>query len=310
VTQIIVGAGMAGLLCACLMPHHKPRIVEAQGRLPNNHSAVLRFRSPLVGEVLGLPFRKVRVIKAALPWRNPVADALAYAQKCTGTYRSDRSMPQEVEEVERWIAPPDLISRMSDRCELVLDQPWDFSRRDAGKVISTIPMPDLMTALDYPGQRPEFKSVTGVNLKARVRNSEAHATLYVPDPNVPFSRITLTGEELVLEFPRMTLADLEGEVGRMVEAASALMGLSTVAKEPRLIEQRYHKIEPIPDQERRAFIFWASTVQDRAFSLGRFACWRPGLLLDDLVKDIRLIDGWVRSGTPGYSQVLHASEWR
>jgi 2-polyprenyl-6-methoxyphenol hydroxylase-like FAD-dependent oxidoreductase len=41
-TQIIVGAGMAGLLCACLMPHHKPRIVESQGRLPNNHSAVLR----------------------------------------------------------------------------------------------------------------------------------------------------------------------------------------------------------------------------------------------------------------------------
>jgi len=81
------------------------------------------------------------------------------------------------------VAPPDLIRRMADRVDLVLGHPWDFSRRDAGKVISTIPMPDLMEALSYPGRRPEFKHATGVNLKARVRGSEAHATLYVPSPD-------------------------------------------------------------------------------------------------------------------------------
>jgi hypothetical protein len=300
---------MAGLLCACLMPHHKPRIIESQDRLPNNHSAVLRFRSPLVGEVLGLPFKKVRVIKAALPWKNPVADALAYAYKCTGTYRSDRSMPQGVEEAERWIAPPDLIRRMADRCDVLLSHPWDFSRTDSSKVISTVPMSDLMQALNYPGRRPEFKSVTGVNMKARVRGSEAYATLYVPSPKVPFSRITLTGEELIAEFPRLRISDLDGEETMLAESASVLLGLSHVATEPRLIEQRYHKIEPIPDQERRAFIFWASTVQDRAFSLGRYACWRPGLLIDDLVKDIRLIDSWIKSETPGYDQALHSTTW-
>jgi len=75
-------------------------------------------------------------------------------------------------------------------------------------------------------------------------------------------------------------------------------------------EQRYHKIEPIDEEDRRAFIFWSSSIANRAFSLGRFACWRPGLLLDDLVKDVRKIDGWIRRGTPGSDVLAHGYETR
>src|SRR5262245_44457249 len=89
---IIVGAGMAGLLDARMIQHHKPIVVESQASLPNNHSAVLRFASPIIGDVLGLEFKKVNLVKAALPWRNPVADAMAYSKKNLGSYHSDRSM--------------------------------------------------------------------------------------------------------------------------------------------------------------------------------------------------------------------------
>src|SRR4051812_33221531 len=117
-TQVIIGAGIAGLLAANILKHHRPIVLEAQERLPNNHSAVLRFRTNRVGEVLGIPFKKVKVLKATLPWKNPVADSLAYAHKCLGTYRSDRSIPERPEEVERWVAPPDLIKRMANMVDI------------------------------------------------------------------------------------------------------------------------------------------------------------------------------------------------
>jgi len=53
-------------------------------------------------------------------------------------------------------------------------------------------------------------------------------------------------------------------------------------------EQKYAKILPVSDNERKRFMIWA-TEQFNIFSLGRFATWRPGLLLDDLVNDIRII---------------------
>jgi hypothetical protein len=36
---------------------------------------------------------------------------------------------------------------------------------------------------------------------------------------------------------------------------------------------------------------WA-TDNYNIFSLGRFATWRPGLQMDDLVQDVRKIEGW------------------
>ena len=58
--------------------------------------------------------------------------------------------------------------------------------------------------------------------------------------------------------------------------------------------------------ERKAFIFWASSTRGVAYSLGRFATWRPQLQTEDLIQDIRLIEGWIREGgTAHYSMELH-----
>jgi hypothetical protein len=109
----IVGAGMAGLLAGNMMRQLAPQIMEEQKQLPNNHSAVLRFRTSKVGDALGIRFRKVRMVKTALEWRNPVADALAYAYKNGGVRLSDRSITAGMTVDDRYIAPPDLIERMA-----------------------------------------------------------------------------------------------------------------------------------------------------------------------------------------------------
>lgn len=307
---VIVGAGIAGLLAANMMHRRRPVVVEAQPRLPNNHSAVLRFRTSAVGDVLGISFRKVSVVKASLPWENPVADQLAYSRKVSGTSRSDRSLPTDVERVERWIAPPDLVERMARDVDVRLNRSWDFSTRE--KVVSTIPMPHLVNALGYDRIEPEeFVHRHGFNVLARVADCDAYATLYVPNPAIPFSRVSITGDLLTVEFSNDDPSDLPGEeevVGLAAEAAD-LLGIGS----PRLNchearRQAYAKILPIDEGKRRAFIYWASTEHGIAHSLGRYATWRPGLLADDLVKDIRLIDGWLGSSSPGYDMQRHERE--
>jgi 2-polyprenyl-6-methoxyphenol hydroxylase-like FAD-dependent oxidoreductase len=113
--MIICGAGLAGLLAANMLQHYKPVLFEQQKKVPNNHSAVLRFRHKTFSDVVGIPFKQVRLIKHVVPWRNPVADALAYSEKNTGVARTDRSIANEADDGTRYIAPPNLIEQLSSR---------------------------------------------------------------------------------------------------------------------------------------------------------------------------------------------------
>lgn len=304
-TLKIIGAGMAGLLAANMLRHHNPVVYEAQKELPNNHSAVLRFRTPAVGEALGIEFKKVTVIKGVLPWQNNVADVLSYAKKNLGQYASDRSIKNGIEVVDRYIAPPDLIQRMAAGVEINFGQPFKF-KDESNKVISTIPMPALMAVLRYPGSRPKFTTISGTNVKARVKDCDAYVSLAVPDPRYAFSRLSITGDELIVEIPRRIGTPNAHETQAIAEVAAGLLGLNPDdVVDATAHSSLYQKIVAIDEHERKSFIFWASSVQGKAFSLGRFACWRPGLLMDDVVKDVRLIDSWIRSSTPGYAQDIH-----
>lgn len=303
----IVGAGMAGLLAANMLQRHNPRIIEAQAELPNNHSAVLRFGSDKVAEVTGIPFKRVKMIKSALPWRNPVADALMYATKCGGTARSDRSIPNGVERGERWIAPPDLIARMANGLEIDYNTSLNLntvalerSGQTEVPYISTIPMPCLMDILGYK-PKPEFSYVSGANIRVKLLRSAAYATLYVPNPAYYFNRVSITGDELIAEyaFPEQhhrdtfeaRFRDSRTFLHHEAKHIAALMGVEFV-EEPTIHYQRYAKIQPIDEIARKKFLAWA-TDNYNIFSLGRFATWRPGLLMDELVHDVRQIERWM-----------------
>jgi hypothetical protein len=292
----IIGAGMAGLLAARMLRHRDPVVIEAQDQLPNNHSAVLRFRSPLVGEVLGIPFKRVRVLKGVVPWENPVADALAYSKKCTGTYLSDRSITAETGMVERWIAPPDLIERMAEGVNIKFGHQYGFPVGNP-KAISTIPMSALMKLLDYPEYKDvTFKSVIGINLRATIRECDAYVSIAVPDPDLPFSRVSITGNELIIECQGGFIDDR----AYILDKALRLLGLPHYVSDVEERPQPYSKIIPIDEEARRNFIYWSSSLKQRAFSLGRFATWRPGLLLDDLVNDVRFIERLMQSKSHQY----------
>ncbi len=309
----IIGAGLSGLLAANILHRHKPHIYEQQPSLPNNHSAVLRFRSPIIGDVLGIPFKKVTMIKTVLPWRNPVADALAYSYKTTETYLSDRSVVSSsfVRE-DRYIAPPGLISLMSGSIpeeqfhfgDSFFDD-CDGSPLGLGlncPIISTIPMPALMKALDYKDLPKEqwFNHKVGVNLRVPIYHCDAYVSLYVTSPEYDMSRLSLTGGELIIEYPTMTREQFTVEkIELEVQLALHFLGMDDAKVGMYSVSQQaYHKIMPIDDNARKDFMSWA-TRQFNIYSLGRYATWRPTLLLDDLVQDIRLIEKWM-SGSSAY----------
>lgn len=308
----IVGAGMAGLLAGNLLKRHNPSIFEIQPSLPNNHAAVLRFPSPRIGDSLGIVFRKVNLLKTYLPYKNKVADALAYSDKCSGYFRSDRSIIREAFSEDRWIAPNDLIERMSEGLNISYEYNFQFFNDDNGgekidferPVISTLPMPVLMRALKYPA--PEiFNYVNGATIRATIPRCEAYVSLYIPDPYYAFNRISITGDELIVEFafPKLLgprediptekrLEKVENASNFHLAEACDVLGI-----EPKTLtdlefkSQKFAKIQPIDEALRRNFLQWA-TDEHNIFSLGRFATWRPGLLLDDLIQDINLIEKW------------------
>jgi hypothetical protein len=285
----IVGAGMAGLLAANMLHRMEPVVFERQAKLPNNHTAVLRFRSTKVADVLGIPFRKVTMIKSAVSWNNPIADALAYSFKATGQYRSDRSIVSGTVVDTRYVAPADLIMRMARQIPsdaILLNREFDYDGDWQQPIISTIPMPRLMEILGYRG--PQFRHHSGRNIHAQIADCDAYVSLLVPDPANPITRISITGSEAIIESVESDWSN----VG-IITSASALLGIPEDKFSSITVHQQpYAKIQPIDDNIRKDFMYWA-TDHRGIFSLGRFATWRPGLLADDMVQDVTRISGWI-----------------
>lgn len=296
----IIGAGMAGLLTGAML-RNSAFVYEAAKSLPNNHHALLRFRTDTIAQHLNIEFQAVDVLKIVKPFRNKVAEAVAYSLKSNGkaSLRSIKTAEGKVD--KRFIAPPDFIQQLEEMqstpvsYDFKVDKGMLISLAEQGPIISTMPMPTLMEMLEWE-ERPEFEYRHGWVVKAQLHiPCDLCATIYYPDPATPVIRATLTGEllqvELVAEFDQGLWA-----VDRIMDFVLGDFGLDKQCSyEAELMPQRYAKISPIPDRERRKFIMHA-TDQYNVYSLGRFAIWKPGVLLDDVFHDVQKIQSMIRNG--------------
>ena len=290
-------------------------IFEKQDELPNNHSAVLRFRSSIVSDVTGIPFREVKVLRTVQRWRNEVADSLAYAMKATGVAALRSSVYTEAGMVKRYIAPLDFIGqlRITTDDPIYFNKQWEGPAANSGSpVISTMPMPVLAAILQYEWGKKDwqFRSVPGYNLNFDIPGIDVYGTVYIAEPEVIWNRISITGSRVTAEYSMVdaNIANPILEAFANGEADDAVMRrflpylndaliplgmshlLSKLTKENISVKRsQYQKIMPIPDAARKRFMLWASEKHN-VYSLGRFATWRPGLLLDDLVNDVRQIE--------------------
>lgn len=288
-----------------MLRRHRPSIQEAQPELPNNHHALLRFRTDAVSRATGIPFRKVWVTKAVHRDRHTelttypsIADVNRYSYKVTGEILPRSIL--NVEPGERYISPPDFIEQLRpDRA--VYNSPFKMKDRlesNFTPLISTIPMPALMDIVNWPKElRPEFHYRTIYTDRAEIREPkvDVYQTVYYPYPDIPWYRISLVGNVAIAEmtqhhYDEYLGVDLRHMLDNLLQEDFGIPGGSDIFFTPP-IEQKYGKLAPIDEQKRRAFIL-AMTDEFRIYSLGRFATWRQ-ILLDDVVKDVQVIEGYM-----------------
>lgn len=285
--KVIIGGGLAGLLAGAL--ERRTKVLEAQPRLPHNHHAVLRFRTPRIGEALNIPFRRVRVLKDIWEEGKSVemtpARANAYARKCTGAV-TQRSLTQlDKTPVERFIAPPDLVQQMADlvgdRLELGCAVDSGFLSSCQRPLISTMPLPALLKLLNWPSEGwPEFGRQSGIFVdRYEVPGADVFQTVYFPSPETSVYRASITGSELMVE--RL------GGVSNQDELIDTLGAFGLRPHDVRYQgtnNQRLGKIVELPAAVRKPLLA-RITREHSIWCLGRFATWR-NVLLDDVLDDI------------------------
>ena len=309
--MIIYGAGMAGLLAANCLRRFKPVIREAKEDLPNNHSALLRFRTPNVGTACGIPFKKVKVSKA-ISYENKMYTeptlflSNMYSGKVTGAYEN-RSI-NNLDTVDRYISPPNLIELMALNCKIEYNQKLTNTSLVKSRlssmnppIISTIPMPVMMDVINWE-DKPSFRykkiwTHTGTITDPEV---DVYQTIYYPNPMEDFYRVSVIGNIVIAEYSKQPdIAPGPSLFGALAEGFGIKPERIADIKSS---EQKYGKILPIEESVRRKFIHHL-TEHHGIYSLGRFATWRQ-ILLDDVVNDISVIEKFIVRSDP-YERSLH-----
>ena len=291
----IYGAGMAGLLASEMLRRERPMIYEAQPALPDNHGALLRFRTDAVARETKQTFRRVRVLKAVksdgrLRSSATLRDANQYSFKVTGAVAARSIL--DLAPCDRYVAPPNFLTMMARDAHLRMGAPLTIEdlakfkgqREDA--VISTIPMPALMKIVGWDGSTFAFsyRPVWSLTATIPVPRVDIFQTIYYPEPDMPCYRASFTGNRLIIEYmddPAEYTAVLEvlADFGLTTEVE----GMSITIK-----RQEYGKLLPMNETARQEFIL-AMTDEYNLYSVGRFATWRQ-ILLDDVVNDVHVVE--------------------
>lgn len=298
--MVIYGAGIAGLMAGSAF--QRAKIFEAGSEDQSQHKALLRFRSSAVGDFLGIEFRKVRVHKGI--WHDGefvspnIKLANFYSQKVIGKL-ADRSI-WNIEPVERFIAPEDIVAQMAERCAGRIEWNHVVTKEEVlnadDQAISTLPMSLMVdflykTRSGYSVEAPEFKSSPITVHRFRVSGADIFQTVYFTNPEMSLYRASITGDLLICEFSSKNTGLWTGwqvKEMAMMDVIFSAFGISSKDAIPiESVNQRFGKIAPIDDAWRKKFIF-DLTHDHNILSLGRFGVWK-NILLDDVLKDISVL---------------------
>lgn len=288
----IIGSGLAGLIAGTINP--EAEIFELmQGR--NNHQALLRFRTPDIGDAVGIPFKKVTAYKGI--WNKGVNTTLSpkmislYSQKVSGkiSHRSICNLEPET----RYMAPIDFQDMLQANCHdrINYDQSLAYILRYDGPILSTIPMNVLARELlmEYLLD-DELEIINDVRpvyvTRYHLLDCEAYMTYYYPDPDLNVYRASISGDTLIIESMDKTEEKDFLAVTRSFGLYKSRMTLQLMNH-----EQNNGKMKLIDERTRKKFILQA-TLEHGIYSVGRFAIWKD-VVLDDVYQDLIRINKFI-----------------
>lgn len=300
--MIIIGAGMAGLLAGVLNPGSV--IFEAGSERKTNHKAIFRCRKPDIGKIIGISFKKVTVYKSIWLDNKEVLPspriAHMYSSKVTGTI-SARSIFNTASAV-RYIPPDNFISQLKKRCNIEYNTIFDQELRSTHNretIISTVPLFNMLKCFPTINiQENFFYQPIYVN-RLHIPNCNSHCTIYYPDPVFSAYRASLIGNTLIIEgMKKIQSCDIE-VIRESFGIPSEIFPAADKFKE---YTQQMGKIISINEEKRKNAIT-KLTLEFGIYSLGRFATWRPKVMMDDVLEDIFVIRRLIADGH--YGSIKH-----
>lgn len=317
---LIIGSGIAGRVAAFHFRGQDVTIADERGD-PSPflmHNAVLRSKSDEIGLYLNTEMKRIWVEKAIYRdgqlFSSPsLKDKNEYSLKTTGEL-SQRSV-SDLSSCWRYafkgaISPPQanvLKGRVS-----AIDNNTAFVEKEDGLIveenfnlcITTAPMPINM-ALCGLERKLSFNTEQIYVVRADLNiKSSIHQTIYIPSWPSIFYRITISDQSIIAE-GKGPFPDEEKAFITLRLIVKFVLGIDSENIEAtRFVSQKNGKIVEIDDTARKEIILELSHKHN-VYSLGRYACWRPKLMIDDLPKDIKKIDEIYRTNYIGRMYESH-----
>lgn len=283
---------MAGLLAGCLNQDHI--IFEKGPERESDHKALFRCKTDAIGKILGIPFKEVTVQKSIFMDGQEVQPSPRitnmYSKKVTGQI-SNRSI-FNIDTCKRFIPPSNFIDILKSRCKIRYEHTVKCSENfipHHTPVISTMPLPNTLSLVDYEDIEADWGHKKIYVKRMHIPNCDTYCTVYYPNRDNDAYRASIDGDTLIIESV--------GEHVDMVEISNSL-GIDVAGKPINWwhnSEQPFGKISEINEYLRRKYIT-DLTLKYGIYSLGRFATWRPKVMLDDVLNDIFVIKRLINNG--------------
>jgi len=295
--MIIIGAGMSGLLCGALNPGSV--IYEAGPERESDHKALFRCKTNEIGKILGIPFKKVNVQKGL--WDNghiepSIRSAHMYSQKVTGkiTGRSIMNLDPGV----RYIPPLDFSNRLKVMCDIRYN--FKFTGQTfAQPAVSTIPMNYMSDMVGLRDKTTSWESEQIYVNRIQIPDCDSYCTMYYPGEESSAYRASLSGDVLIIE---SMIRLNHNSLAHIFESFGLPLLKKTTGESLTNTKQKMGKIYPI-DEKLRQKLITELTLKHNIYSLGRFATWRPKVMLDDVLEDIFVIRRLIEGGN--YASLNH-----
>lgn len=298
---MIIGAGLAGLIAAHILPYD---VFERAPEPEAMHKALLRFRTQEVSRITGIDFAPVKVRKGI--WSVDKEEfvppdirlANQYSAKCLHGHLANNRSVWNLDPVTRYIAPEDFYEQLVDNLgsRVHWSSPYLFMKHPpVDPVVSTVPMDIVLRQLEVTPPGLDFDKAPIHVRRFRISNCDLYQTVYYPDPAVSVYRASITKDLLIVE---ETVSDSQSGLPHVAQS----FGFESTDISPvESSNQRYGKIADIDPFIRKQLISHLTT-EHNIFSLGRFATWR-NILLDDVVDDALVIKKLLKASA--YERKLH-----
>ncbi len=300
--MIILRLGLTSLICGAM--NTGSIIIEPGPERDSDHQAILRLRTDNITKLLNIPTKGVTVYKSIWydHWEvQPTPRMLSlYSKKVTGRIESRSIL--DISPKKRFIPPKNLYSILLEMNNIKYNTELALDIHDNCPIVSTMHMPELARELEY-----DLDSIGQFNYKPiyvtkyLLYKCDSYATIYYPGKETFVYRASLNQNELIIE---SSYKFQDNELGYILDS----FGLHAADVREQVVnnhKQKYGKISEINNDKRNQFIT-KLTLDHNIYSLGRFATWRPKVMLDDVIDDVQVIRRLIQGGK--YSALKHNSE--